>query len=349
MEEGLVEPRVDSLLRVAEVLGVKADRLVTSARRLEAVRFRAQKKMTTREDLLANVARWLDDYAEVERLVDDAVPFRLASVAKSVKPSPERAIDVAAAARKTLKLTDHEPIRDLSGLLEDHGVKVFKPSVASEGFFGLSVGQADGGPAVVVNCWERISVERWIFTAAHELGHLLLHLDAYDVREQAEDDAQEAEANLFASHFLMPESAFLKEWNEARGMELVDRVFKVKRIFHVSWKSVVFRASLRLPDPSKAWPQFYAAYKRKTGKPLKGVEEPVALDPQVFSSGLAAAPVARIAEEPAHLLPSDFAEDRLLRLVRKGIEGGVLSTSRAADILGLDLRGMRELARTWVE
>jgi len=29
--------------------------------------------------------------------------------------------------------------------------------------------------------WERLSVERWIFTAAHELGHLLLHLDAYDV------------------------------------------------------------------------------------------------------------------------------------------------------------------------
>jgi hypothetical protein len=34
--------------------------------------------------------------------------------------------------------------------------------------------QSDGGPAVVVNVWGRLSVERWIFTAAHELGHLMI-------------------------------------------------------------------------------------------------------------------------------------------------------------------------------
>ena len=347
IEEGLVEPRVDSLVRIATALGVKAERLVVPARRLEAVRFRAQKKMTTREDLLANVARWLDDYAEVERLVGDEVCFRLDGL--SAEQGSREPVALAAAARKRLGLGVHAPIRDIGGLLEDYGVKLYKPALASEGFFGLSVGPRSGGPAVVVNCWDRISVERWIFTAAHELGHLLMHLDAYDVSQQEEDDAQEAEANLFASHFLMPEEAFLKEWNEARGLGLVDRVFKVKRIFHVSWKSVVYRASQLAHDPAKVWPQFYAVYKRTTGKSLKGVEEPDALGPDAFGSPIAAAPVARVADEPAHLVPSDFAEDRLLRLVRRGVDGGVLSLSRAASILDLDLRAMRQLAASWAE
>ncbi|MGI6132457.1 MAG: hypothetical protein ACOYES_11375 [Bacillota bacterium] len=60
----------------------------------------------------------------------------------------------------------------MCGLLESSGVKVYAREVMSRGFFGLSIGPADGGPLVVANVWSRISVERWILTAVHELGHL---------------------------------------------------------------------------------------------------------------------------------------------------------------------------------
>lgn len=52
----------------------------------------------------------------------------------------------------------------------------------SDDFFGLLIGPTDGGPAVVVNVWDGISVERWILTAADELGHLVPHLGSYDCR-----------------------------------------------------------------------------------------------------------------------------------------------------------------------
>jgi len=84
---------------------------------------------------------------------------------------------------------------------------VYPLNLVSDSFFGLSVAEDDGGPAIIVNVWERISVKRRIFSAAHELGHLLLHLDAYNVEESAEDKVQEREADVFASHFLMPEEA----------------------------------------------------------------------------------------------------------------------------------------------
>jgi hypothetical protein len=39
----------------------------------------------------------------------------------------------------------------------------------------------------------------------------------------------------------IPDEAFRKEWNKAAGLALVDRVFKVKRIFRVSYKAILGR------------------------------------------------------------------------------------------------------------
>lgn len=72
---------------------------------------------------------------------------------------------------------------------------------------------------------------------------MLLHLDTYDVDEIAESEDQESEANVFASHFLMPEKAFESEWNDTYGLTFIDRVFKVKLIFQVSYKTVLYRLS----------------------------------------------------------------------------------------------------------
>ena len=65
---------------------------------------------------------------------------------------------------------------------------------------------------MVVNTWDRISVERWIFTAAHELGHILLHPTEYDRSATDLPVDTEREADAFASEFLMPKSAFTSAW-----------------------------------------------------------------------------------------------------------------------------------------
>ncbi len=351
IEEGLVEARIDSLMRIASILEIRVEELLVPVRELKAVRFRAQKRMTSREDLLASVARWIDNYSELEALLGDHADFKLSELAKKRSKSRSKADpkSLAAEARVQLGLAPEELVRDMCGLLEHSGVKIFTPEIASEGFFGLSVGKEDGGPAIVVNCWDRISVERWIFTTVHELGHLLLHLHAYDVSKADEEDEQENEANLFASHFLMPDDLFRKEWEEARGLALVQRVFKVKRIFRVSWKTVVYRIAERSPDPGKVWAQFYGSYKRTTGKSLRAIEEPDGLAPDAFLAPANAAPASRVADEPERLLPSDFVEDRLFALVRTAVDRGVISLGRAAEILDIDLKSMRSLAASWME
>lgn len=349
VETGVSAPRVDTLMKIAEALEVRLDELLTPVRTLTAVRFRAQKKMTTRGELLADVARWLDDYNELEQLLSRGRAFDFAEVRAKVARLPqgeERARTAAALARSAVRIGDRETIRDICGLLEDHGVKVFTPRLASEGFFGLSVAEEDGGPAVIVNVWERLSVERWIFTAAHELGHLLLHLDAYDVSRSEEDVGQEKEADFFAGHFLMPDDLFEKELSEARGLPLVKLVFKLKRIFRVSWKTVLYRLSTRSPEGGKLWGRFQAEYRSATGKTIGAKEEPDGLAPDGFR---AIRPSAKVADEPEHLLEGDFVEDRLHRLVRAAIEDGTISMGRGAEILRIDLGDMRDLASSWVK
>jgi Zn-dependent peptidase ImmA (M78 family)/transcriptional regulator with XRE-family HTH domain/predicted HTH domain antitoxin len=347
IESGASAPRVDSLLRLATALGVRLDELVAPVRSLRRVRFRALKKMTTRGELLADVARRIDDYVELETILNARVSFGFESVRKKIagtRPGEARAKKAAALARSAVGIGD-EIVRDICGLLDDHGVKVFTPKLASEGFFGLSVSEADGGPAVVVNTWERLSVERWIFTAAHELGHLLLHLDAYDVERSDEEPPQEKEADTFASYFLMPDDLFTKEFAEARGLPLVKLVFKLKRIFRVSWKSVLYRLASQSPDGAKLWARFQWEYKGLTGRTLGKADEPDGLLANDFRS---VRPSAKVADEPEHLVEGDFVEDRLSRLVRKAVEDEEISLGRAAEILRIDIEDMRELANSWV-
>jgi Zn-dependent peptidase ImmA (M78 family)/DNA-binding XRE family transcriptional regulator len=346
IESGKSQPRVRNLEAIAGALQIPVRKLLEPAVELNNVRFRSYKKLRTRSQILTDVGRWLADYNGLEELLDSHRPFRLQGVAAQTGAGEDRAVAVARAARAVLGLTEYEPVRDICGLLDSAGVKVFPLAVASDGFFGLSVGPSDGGPAVVVNTWERISVERWIFSAAHELGHLLLHLDDYGKDAAEEDDAHEREADAFAAEFLMPDAVFRREWAETYGLPLVARVIKVKRIFRVSYRTVLYRLA---PDyrgwAPNIWVHFRTDYKRATGQSLSKTDEPAAIADSEFKT---AAPEVLRGREPDHLSAGDFREDRLAGLVRRATEAGEISLGRGAEILGISLKDMRALSASWV-
>jgi Zn-dependent peptidase ImmA (M78 family)/transcriptional regulator with XRE-family HTH domain len=343
LETGKSEPRVSTLQDIAKALGVGVQDLLAPAGELRAVRFRSLKRLRSREQILVDASRWLTDFNDIEEIFsgDEAPPTR------SLPPRGSWCDDPAGAAeyvRGYFGIGPSEPIRDICGLLEAHGVKVGHQSVASNDFFGLSIAPADGGPAIVVNTWERISVERWIFTAAHELAHLLLHFDDYDVGETEELPEHESQANAFAAAFLMPDRVFEKEWNETYGLPFVDRVLKVKRMFRVSYRTVLYRLASRQPK-TNVWIAFQVDHKRRYGRTLLREDEPAALEQDAFRASF---PEYRAAGEPEHLSRVDFAGDRLSYLVRKAVESEHISLGRAAEILSYSLDEMRDVAVSWV-
>lgn len=322
-------PRMNTVQKIARALEVKLQDLFLPIRVLEAVRFRSMKRMQNRENILTEVARWVDNYNYLEKVLNEEIPFRLKELRS--ESSREHIIEVAEQARRKLGLKDDEPIYDICGLLESAGVKLLPLPTSSDGFFGLSVCEKDGGPAVIVNVRERIPVERRIFTAAHELGHLLLHPDAYHVAHTGENEDEEREADLFAGHFIMPDKGFRKEWNEASGQHWVDRVFKVKRIFRVSYKVVLYRlVELKAVDNS-VWKRFQRDNQQRFGHKLEFKEEPMAIG----------------GSEPFSLKKFDFLEDRFTRMIRRAIEEGKISLSRGAEMLGMGIGEMHNLLRSW--
>ena len=348
IERAVVVPRARTLAGLAQALEVPIGELVTPVPSLARVRFRARARIHGREQILAEVAQWLSAYADLEAGLAEQRPFRFAGrpgepglLHAAPSAGRRRPVEIARAARLHVGLGDEEPILDICGLLEGNGVKLLLLEKQRDSFFGLSVTADDSGPAVVVNTWDRISVERWIFTAAHELGHLLLHPAEY--RREATDlpEQTEREADTFASHFLMPEPAFAKEWDETRGHTLLTRVLKVKRIFRVSYKTVLFRLVQSQRQTADVWRSFQRQHYQHFGKTLSNTDEPLALTRSEFAwqwgrSG-----------EPERLSAHDFVEDRLAWLVRNALEREHISLGRAAEILGLAREEMRKRTAQW--
>jgi len=336
IERGEVVPRAATLEALAKALDTSTAELVTAVRPLHTVRFRAP-KVKGRQQILADVSRWLEDYCWLEKELKATKTFPLEKL-RGLRAKPEA---LAERVREEIGLRPKEPIRDICGLLEDNGIKVLLLDKKSDAFFGLSVAKGDGGPAVVVNTWERISVERWVFTAAHELAHLLLHQGEYSRDESEELKEAEHEADKFASHFLMPEAAFASEWDDTSGHPLIDRVLKVKRMFRVSYKTVLYRLLETGRASRDVWQIFQRQHAQRLGRTLRKADEPNPLEASEFTWNWSRA------GEPAGLSECDFVEDRLHRLIRMALERKIMSLGRAAEILRISREDMRKRAADW--
>ena len=129
----------------------------------------------------------------------------------------------------------------------------------------------------------------------------------------------------------MPDEGFRKEWNEASGLHWVDRVFKVKRIFRVSYKTVLARLVEHGVVDEKVWVKFNVVYQHRFKRKLLFKEEPMGIDPA----------------EPFGMHRFDFYEDRFSRLTRDAVEKDKISLSRGAEMLGIGIEEMQDLLQNW--
>lgn len=142
----------------------------------------------------------------------------------------------------------------------------------------------------------------------------------------------------------MPDELFRDELDESIGLPLLDLVMKLKRMFRVSYKTVLYRMGQVLPVGKDIWRRYQVEYKRRHGRTLSGREEPEGLKADQFDGR----PVGRAADEPDRLSPHDFTKDRLFSLVRRALEGGLVSERDAANILRIPLEEFRSVQTSWL-
>ena len=140
------------------------------------------------------------------------------------------------------------PISNMVKLLESKGVRVFSLAENTKNVDAFSCWR-DAKPYVFLNTFK--STEHSRFDAAHELGHLVLHRhggpqQGHEQPDEADDGVNnnnnnrqaEAEANRFASCFLMPTEDVA---SRVRGVTALDELVNAKKRWGVSVAALAYR------------------------------------------------------------------------------------------------------------
>lgn len=139
------------------------------------------------------------------------------------------AANVARALRAHWHLPDG-PIRNLTALIEAAGVIVV-PCDFGASIDATSLRLADMPPLVFMNT--NVPGDRWRFTLAHELAHLILHSEPHDQMEK--------EADEFAGELLVPAGEIKPQLARFPRPQVRDFI-ALKRYWKVSIQALIFRA-----------------------------------------------------------------------------------------------------------
>ena len=304
-------PSSGVLIALADALDVSVDYLAGDQNMvLEAIEFRKKKITSKREEaqVEAKALHLLERYLIVEELLDlPSIEWDKPREA----PYPVNQ-DISEADRAAHSLRQHwglgnDPIPNLIELLEERGIKILAVNLTNIDGLTARVRRSDkeGIPIIVVN--RKDWGERQRFTLAHELGHIIMGVNAKLDEEKA--------AHRFAGAFLMPSNALWAEIGKHRTSIGGRELFYLKQLFGVSVQAITYRCKdLGIFGPT-LFQQLFEEY-RRLGWRSPPYQEPYALPP----------------EKPT----------RFKRLTLRALAEEAISEAKAAELLGLTVRDLNQ-------
>jgi Zn-dependent peptidase ImmA (M78 family)/transcriptional regulator with XRE-family HTH domain len=282
LESGARKPSTEVAAALAYRLGVTSEFLHSPMQtRVQNEQTHFRKRRTTPVGIAEQVLAFGTLFEELVTLVNACIDLPPVNFPTFEPLGPESIEAAAAACRKHWALTPNAPIANMLRVLEGAGAVVTTFSGISEKVDALSMSRAR--PLIVLNL-SRDNPPRRRFDLAHECGHVVLHQGI-----ETGNPLREAEADQFASAFLLPRVGFASEfdavtpWGEIRWPAL----YALKQRWGVSVRAIVYRAhKLGLLNPI----QYRRAnvYLSKTGQ-TKGeqLDELVANEqPELLSAAL---------------------------------------------------------------
>ncbi|WP_282099765.1 XRE family transcriptional regulator [Clavibacter capsici] len=241
-ERGEITPRAETITALAKALqvpvsfftlgrpAVRVEVAEASFRRLRSTTVSQQQQATAYVELVWELNRYLEEFVEFP-------PIDLPSWAKAESDDVPDPVTAARLMRAHWRLGT-EPIEHLVAQLEQHGIlTVFfsmkdddlDPKRKIDAFSTSSLPR----PIIVLTPDKADDVLRHRFSAAHELGHLVLHHGRHGTDTQMERDA-----DAFAAEFLTPRDAIRPEL--PRRLNLV-KLEEVSSRWGVSIHSLLYR------------------------------------------------------------------------------------------------------------
>lgn len=301
-ERGLDMPGSAVLIRLARALDVSPEWLLRPTQvTLSPPAYRSHRsrlQIKSASRIEEQVREWLERYLTIEEIIGEAQSFTLPAIRRNIEQ-----IEDTETAAEDLRHAWHlgeDAIPDLIATLEAHGIKV-GVMPGPDHFDALTLFADHSVPVIVVK--EGIPGDRQRLSLAHELGHLILNMPA-----DWEEKAVEAAAFRFAGAFLVPRAAAQRELGTSRSHLDLYELHLLKHRYGISMQAWVHRASdLGIISPATAQ-ELYRRF-RSQGWHLR---------------------------EPGDPYPAENTT-RLERLVLRALAEGLITESRAEELLGRPL------------
>lgn len=303
------------LLAIARALEVSPEYLLSNRDLvLEEVDFRKGPAAGAKEEraVEATVLDYAERYIALEEfLPGEAITWAAPTGKEFAVQTIEEAEFAAEKLRGVWKL-GIDPIGSMTELLEVKGIKVISlklpPAVSGSKAFAMQA-KFEAAALIVVNSTH--NGERQRFTLAHELAHLVLRFD----EQQLSDKQQEKAADRFAGAFLVAQEMLRKVVGKSRNAISMGELLALKKFFKVSVATLVVRC-------------------RQLGILTQAIYG------KLFGELKAAGMVDSGAAEPEPIPPE--VPDRMRRLCLRAVAEGVISESKAAELLRISRRAFEQ-------
>ena len=239
------EPKLEVLLKLISVLGFPREYFYQSEKKKMAfgdTYFRSL-AATSNKERMAQIER-VRLFANIVNTIGEYIEFPSLSLYE-LKDSEE--IDVEALAesvRQSWGIPENQPIRNIIDEMERHGIivtDVFTDSAKIDAY--SQVMQIEKKPmAIVILGTDKENAFRKNFSAAHELGHILLD-DYFNVNDLTKLEYKEMEDTMhrFAGALLIPREAYTNDLMTTSKVDL-NLYIQLKRKYHVSAAALIVRA-----------------------------------------------------------------------------------------------------------
>ncbi|MBU2604079.1 MAG: XRE family transcriptional regulator [Actinobacteria bacterium] len=308
---------------IARVLGRSLDHFLEADIASEDVLLRADAANDEDRGVLGVFLDFCRSYAQVERLLWGEIHYDIPVHA----PLPRlRAIEqgehLAKEERKRLGIGD-DPVGDMSSLIEEQGVRLFRRRLLDSGIMGAFHYSEELGPCVFINTGVRES--RQSFSAAHEYCHFLIdrRMKGYACPRfgaVGKKPHHEIRANSFAAAFLMPEQGIRRLVAEY-GFNGIEGVAYLQHFYGVSKESLLYRL-LNLGIINKSEQERFQGMSTEVLKPFFGDD------------------CGDTTQETGE--PSAFGK-RFVSLVIQAYRLGKISATKLAELLNLQVSEARDM------
>ena len=236
-EKGEIIPDSKKLIDFANAYNVNSIDLlkVYNAPKMKFNSFRKRKRLVGKNlELLENLIQ--DEVAKYLEVIElNNTVLQSIKLKKYLCNSLEDAENAANDFRNFIKISNKQPISDLTNIFENLGIVIIhikNPDERFNDFDGLSE-FVNNIPVIVILDGIKDGA-RQRFTIAHELGHLLLNIKDEELDE-------EKLCNRFASALLMPKEAVINEFGLSRNHINFYELTAFKLEFMVCYTAIAYR------------------------------------------------------------------------------------------------------------